>query len=133
MDILDISFLILSSKEVQPEDIKTLSKIQIDLIEAIELINMIISPIMAISFGIGFCMFCVYAFTSFIFSLNLWFKNPFSSIIYFILNGQFTFTLIGVLWICEATIQEECEIVKTLFKIMTQSDDQLYNKKVKFS
>lgn len=109
-----------------------LSEIHLKLSEVSSQINKIFSPLMIFSFGITFCMLCVFVFTV-LFIGEYWFNLTWFAITNGLLNIHLFLTMLGVLWACEATVGEGRKGIKLLFWAMNDSNDRDKNEKVKLS
>lgn len=96
-----------------------LSEIHLKLANASILINKIFSPLMAFSFGITFCMLCVFVFTLLFVGLY-WTKLTMFAVTNAALYIHMFLTMLGVLWICDATVEDGNEASKLLFQSLNQ-------------
>jgi hypothetical protein len=83
--------------------------------------------------GVGFCMFSIFFFTLFVFTLKIWTNMTLFAVVNTILNTHFFFSISGVLWASEATVKEEKKSVKLLYQFLMQSDDAFTNDMVSLS
>lgn len=104
--------------------IKKISNVYLKLLELKTIINNALSPLMILSFAIGFCMFCIFIFSMFILTGVFWIEYRFFAIANFLLNIHLIFVMIGVIWISESTAKEISEIVINLFRASMHSGNK---------
>lgn len=132
------------SSAIDKKTIKKLSSTHLKLLDASELINQTLSPIMLFSFAFSFSMLCIFVFSLFIFAEEFWIVLPWVAISDAALNIHLVLLTIGAVWMCESTVNQERSCQKNLFKILMEADidqqlqvtvfvQQLSTNKLKFS
>lgn len=111
--------------------VQKLAEINLKLSDATLMINKTLSPVLFFSFGITFSMLCIFVFLL-LFIGEYWIEITWFAVVNSSLNMHLFLTMLGVVWMCEATVEECKTSVKLLFQALITSEDDEKNKKVSF-
>lgn len=110
--------------------LKKLSKTHLKIIDATNLINEILSPLLMYSFFLTFCVLCVFIFTTLIFTVQFFHRFLWFAILNTFLNVHLFLTMLKLLLLCYSTAKIEREIFELLCQVSFESNDQSLSDKV---
>lgn len=107
-----------------------LRQTHLKLIDAVNLINRNISPLLFFSFGLTFVMLCVSVFAFFLFTLPFFFLFPWFAISNTILNSHIFLVMLKVLLICHSTSKKETQVIMLLCQMTFNTNEKHRRNKV---
>lgn len=117
-----------NSKDVYT--IKKLLKTHLKFIDAVFLVNQILTPLLIFSFGLTFAMLCVFVFTFFLFTSHFQ-MLPWFVVSNAILHLHMFSVMLKLLLICDSTAKEETKVIKSLCQMSIDTENEQRRNKVR--